>query len=75
VGDLERKAVQRRLLVQPAAVGRSKRLAKLLEDTTLACGVFGLLVDRTGLIEVIPTASTILRVGSRFDLDHAFHVA
>jgi hypothetical protein len=62
-------------LVQLAAVGRSKRSAKLLEDTTLACGVFGVLVDREGLVEVIPAASTILRVESRFDLDLTFHVA
>jgi hypothetical protein len=75
VGDLERKVVRRRLLVQSAAVGRSKRSAKLLEDTTLACGVFGLLVDRAGFIEMIRVASTILRVESRFDLDLAFHVA
>jgi hypothetical protein len=68
VGDLESKAVRRRLLVQPAAVGRSKRSAKLLEDTTLACGVFGLLVGRAGFIEVIPVASMILRVESIFDL-------
>jgi hypothetical protein len=74
VGDLEHKVVRRQLLVQPAAMGRSKRSAKLLEDTTLACSVFGLLVDKAGFIEVIPTASTILRVGSRFDLDLAFHV-
>jgi hypothetical protein len=47
---------------------------KLLEDTTLACGVFGLPVDRAGFIEVFPAASTILRVESRFDLDLAFHV-
>jgi hypothetical protein len=32
-------------------------------------------VDRTGLVEVIPAASTILRVESRFDLDLALHVA
>jgi hypothetical protein len=74
VGDLEHKAVRRRLLVQPAAVGRSKRSAKLFEDTALACGVFGVLVDRAGLVEVIPAASTILRVEFRFDLDLAFHV-
>jgi hypothetical protein len=49
VGDLERKAVRRRLLIQPAVMGRSKRLAKLLEDTALACGVFGVFVDRAGL--------------------------
>jgi hypothetical protein len=75
VGDLERKAVRRRLLVQPAAVGRSKRSVELFGDTTLACGVFGLLVDRVGFVEVIPAASMILRVESRFDLDLAFHVA
>jgi hypothetical protein len=75
VGDLERKAVRRRLLVQPAVVGRSKGSTKLLEDTTPACGVFGLLMDREGFIEVISAASMILSVESRFDLDLAFHVA
>jgi hypothetical protein len=53
-------------------VGCSKGLTKLLEDATLACSVFGLLVDRAGFIEVIPAASTILRVESRFDLDLDF---
>jgi hypothetical protein len=48
VGNLERKAVRRRLFVQPVVVGRSKGSTKLLEDTTLACGVFGLLMERTG---------------------------
>jgi hypothetical protein len=75
VGDLERKAIRRRLLVHPAVVGRSKRSTKFLEDTTLACGVFGLLVDRAGFIEVISAASTILKVEPRFDLDLVFHVA
>jgi hypothetical protein len=56
-------------------VGRSKRSTKLLEDTTLACDVFGLLVDRAGFVEMIPAASTILTVESKFDLDLAFHVA
>jgi hypothetical protein len=41
----------------------------------LVCSVFGVLVDRAGLVEVIPAASTILRVESRFDLDLAHHVA
>jgi hypothetical protein len=68
-------AFRRRLLVHPAVVGCSKRLTKLFEDTTLVCGVFGLLMDRAGFIEVIPAASTILRVESRFNLDLAFHVA
>jgi hypothetical protein len=72
---MERKAVRRRLLVHPAAVGRSKGSTKLLENMTLACSVFGLLVDRAGCVEVIPAASTILRVESRFDLDLEFHVA
>jgi hypothetical protein len=75
VGDLECKAVQRRLLVHPAAVGRSERSAKLLEDTALARCVFRLLMDRAGFIEVIPAASAILRIEFRFDLDLAFHVA
>jgi hypothetical protein len=57
-----------------AVVGRSERSTKLLEYTTQACGVFGLLVDRAGFIEVISVASTILRVKSRVDLDLAFHV-
>jgi hypothetical protein len=74
VGDLERKAVRRRLLVHPAAVSRSKRSTKLLEDTILACCVFGLLVDRAGFVEVIPAASTILGLESRFNLDLALHV-
>jgi hypothetical protein len=75
VGDLECKAVRRRLLVQPAVVSRGKRSAKLFEDTALACGVLGVFMDRSGLVEVIPTASTILMVESIFDLDLALHVA
>jgi hypothetical protein len=74
VGDLERKAVWRRLLVEPTAVSRGKRSMKLLEDTALR-GVFGLLMDRAGFIEMTPASSTILGLGSRFDLDLAFHVA
>jgi hypothetical protein len=56
-------------------VSRGKRSAKLFEDTALACGVLGVFVDRTGLIEVTVAASTILMVESRFDLDLALHVA
>jgi hypothetical protein len=62
-------------LVQWSAVSRGDRWAKLLEDTALACGVLGVLVDRAGLIEVTPVASTILMVESRFNLDLALHVA
>jgi hypothetical protein len=75
VGDLECKAVQRQLLVHLTAVRRGDRSAKLLEDTALACGVFGLLMDRAGFVEVIPSASTILGLGSRFNLDLALHEA
>jgi hypothetical protein len=75
VGDLELKAVRRRLLVQPAAVSRGKRSVKLFEDTTLACGVLGIFMDTAGFIDVIPAASTVLRIKSRFNLDHALHVA
>jgi hypothetical protein len=56
-------------------MGHSKRSTKLLEDTALARRVFRLLVARPGFIEVIPAASTILRVRPKFDLDLALHVA
>jgi hypothetical protein len=57
------------------AVSHVDRSAKLLEDTALACGVLGLLMDRAGFVEVIPAASTILGLGSRFNLDRALHEA
>jgi hypothetical protein len=75
VGDLEHKAVRRRFLVQPAAVSRGKKSTKHFEDTALACGVIGVLVDWTRLVKVIPAAPTILIIESRFDLDLALHVA
>jgi hypothetical protein len=56
-------------------MGRSERLTKLLEDMALASRVFGILMVRAGLVEVTPAASTILGLGSRFDLDLALHVA
>jgi hypothetical protein len=56
-------------------VGRSERSTELLEDTALACGVFGVLVNRAGFFEVAPAASTILALESGFDLDLALHVA
>jgi hypothetical protein len=61
-------------LVQPGALSYGERSVKLLEDTALACGVLGVLMDRTGLVEVTPAASLILMVESRFDLDLALHV-
>jgi hypothetical protein len=75
MGDLERKAVQRRLLVHPTAVSHGERSVKLLEDTALACDGLGLLVKRAGFFKVIPAASTILGLGFRFNLDLALHVA
>jgi hypothetical protein len=62
-------------LVQPVAVGRGKRSTKYVEDTALACSVLGVLVDRTGLVKVIPAAPTILRIEFGFDLHLALHVA
>jgi hypothetical protein len=44
------------------AVSRGDRSAKLFEETALTCGVLGVLVDGTGLVEVTPAASTILIV-------------
>jgi hypothetical protein len=56
-------------------VSRGERSAKLLEDMALACGVLGLVMNRAGFVEVIPAASTILGLGSRFNLDLALHEA
>jgi hypothetical protein len=56
-------------------VSHGKRSAKLFEDTALACSVLGVFMDREGLVKVIPVASTILMVESRFDQDLALHVA
>jgi hypothetical protein len=75
MGDLERKAVRRRLLVRPSAVSRGERSTKFVEDMALACGVLGLLVNRAGFVEMIPAVSTILGLVSRFNLDLALHVA
>jgi hypothetical protein len=75
MGDLERKAVRRRLLVHPTVVSRGERSTKFREDAALACGVLGLLVNRAWFVEVIPAVSTILGLVSRLNLDHALHVA
>jgi hypothetical protein len=56
-------------------MGRSERLTKLLEDTALASRVFGILVGRTGFVEVTPTSSMFLGLKSRFDLDLVLHAA
>jgi hypothetical protein len=74
-GDLERKEVQRQLSIHLAAMSHSERSTKLLEDTTLACYVFRILVDRAGFVELVHAASMILYMGSRFDQDLALHVA
>jgi hypothetical protein len=56
-------------------MGHDERSTTFLEDTSLARCVFRILVDRAGLVEVVPAASTILCVGSRFNLDLALNVA
>jgi hypothetical protein len=75
MGDLERKAVRRRLLVHPTAVSHGEGSTKLLEDTAMACGVIGLPLNRAGFVEVIPAVSMILGLGSRFNPDLVLHVA
>jgi hypothetical protein len=50
------------------------RLTKLIEDTALARRMFGLLMGRVGFVEMTPAASTILGLGSRFDLDFTLDV-
>jgi hypothetical protein len=56
-------------------VSHGERSVKFLEDTALARGVVGLLMDRAGFVEVIPAASMILGLGYRFNLDLALHEA
>jgi hypothetical protein len=73
-GDLKREVIQRCLSIQLAVMSRSKRSTKLLEDTALARHVFRILVDRARFVEVALAASTILGLGSKFDLDLALHV-
>jgi hypothetical protein len=74
-GDLKCETIRRCLSVQLAVMSRNKRSTNLLEQTALAHHVFRILVDRVGFVEVAPAASTILGLGSRFDLDLALHVA
>jgi hypothetical protein len=66
--------VRRRLSVHLVMIGYSERSSKLLEDTALVSRVFGILVDGAGFVEVTPATSTILGLGSRFDLDLVLHV-
>jgi hypothetical protein len=40
-------------------MSRGERSTKLLEDTALVRCVFRILVDKAGLVEVVPAASTI----------------
>jgi hypothetical protein len=58
-----------------AVVSRSNRSSKLLEDTTLASRVLGILVDRVGFVVVTPAVFTIWCLGSRFDLDLVLYAA
>jgi hypothetical protein len=73
-GDLEREAIRGCLSVQLVVISRHKRCTKLLEDTALERCVFRILVDRAGFVEVTLATSTILGLGSRFNLDLALHV-
>jgi hypothetical protein len=57
--DLKREAVWRHLPIYLAAISRSERSSKILEDTTLASRVFGILVDRERFVEVTPAAPTV----------------
>jgi hypothetical protein len=74
-GDLKHEAVRRRLPVDLAAMSRGERSSKILEHTALARRVFGVLVDWAWVVEVTLAVSAIWCLGSRFDLDLAFHVA
>jgi hypothetical protein len=56
-------------------MSRVERSAKLLVLTALASCVFGVLVDRTRIIEVTPAVPMMWGLGSRFDLDLVLHVA
>jgi hypothetical protein len=54
-------------------MSRVERSAKLLVLTALASCVFGVLVDRTRIIEVTPAVPMMWGLG--FDLDLVLHVA
>jgi hypothetical protein len=66
--NLKREADRRRLTVDLAVMDREERLSELLEYTTLASHVFGVLVDRARIVEVTLVVSTICNLWSRFDL-------
>jgi N-acyl-D-aspartate/D-glutamate deacylase len=56
--DLEHAAVWGRRTIGLATMGRSQRSVKLLQHTTLVSRVFGVLVDRAGIIERTSVVST-----------------
>jgi hypothetical protein len=56
-------------------VSRGKRSAQLFEDTALACDVLGILMDRAGLVKVVPAASTILMVEDQVWFEDRWMVA
>jgi hypothetical protein len=56
-------------------MGRDKKSSEFLEDAALTGCVFGILMDRTGFVEVTPAVFTIWCLGSRFDQDLMLHVA
>jgi hypothetical protein len=65
--DLECEAVQERLTVDLAVM--------ILEHTTLASRVFGVLVDVARVVKMTSAVSTMWDLGSRFDLDLVLHIA
>jgi hypothetical protein len=73
--NLKHEVVQRRLTVDLAAMGHEERSSKLLGHTALASRVFGVLVDRTRVVNVTPVVSTVWSFWSRFNLDLVLHVA
>jgi hypothetical protein len=62
-------------MVDLVAMVRNERSLELLEHTTLASCVFGLLVDRAKIVEVTLAVSAVWGLWSSFDLDLALHVA
>jgi hypothetical protein len=59
MSNLKREAIRRRLTVDLAAMSYVEGSSELLEHATLASRVFGVLVDRTRVVEVSPAVSTV----------------
>jgi hypothetical protein len=55
-------------------MSRKERSSELFEHSALASHVFGVLMNRARVVEVIPVVSTVWSLSSRFNLDLALHV-